>query len=86
MSILQRLQRLESLLGQRNGHLTVFWLEDGSPFYSDDDPFSYLMKHGTETARGKIARFERPPGAADPISEALYQEIDRMIREGVTPL
>lgn len=75
MSIEQRLHHLEAKLGEKRAWLTVFRLEDGSTFTTELDPLTYLLQYG---ARGRIISYEPPPGTKDPITSAVYAEIERL--------
>ena len=60
----------------------TFVLEDGSPFITDSDPLQYLMEHGTETPRGRIVAYPCDKKGADPITLAIYEEIENGIKNG----
>ena len=59
--------------------MTTFKVEDGSLFYTELDPMTYLLKYGAKTERGRIVGYEPPPGTHDPITGAVYAEIRRQV-------
>lgn len=61
---------------------TTFILEDGSTFVTDMGPLHYLVKHGTETPRGRIVAYPHDKKGADPITLAIYEEIENGIKNG----
>lgn len=81
MNILERLQRLEARVGNRPQG-GAFRLEDGTSFRPEPDPLTYLLQNGAETPRGRIVGIDPPAGTVDPVSASLYEEIDRIIKEG----
>lgn len=62
--------------------LTTFILEDGSPFITDLDPFQYLIEHRAQTPRGRIVAYPCDKKGADPITLAIYEEIENGIKNG----
>lgn len=81
MNILERLQRLEAKVGERPQG-GAFRLEGGGIFRPELDPITYLLQNGVETPRGRIVGIDPPAGELDPVSASLYEEIDRIIKEG----
>ena len=78
--LLRRLRRLEAVTAQAQAGKTVFVLEDGSRFYAEDDPITYLLKHGPESALGRIVGYEHQEGRElDPISRSVRELIDELI-------
>ncbi len=63
-------------------HPTVFLLEDGSAFVTDQEPMNYLIVNGVETPRGRIAAYPHPVDGVDPLSLSLYELIDEGIQQG----
>ena len=76
--LLKRLRLLEAKVGQARAEKTVFILEDGSQFLTDDDPVTYLLRNGPKTPRGRIVRYEGGE-AADPLSSSVYGYIRDLI-------
>lgn len=67
-------------MNQARESMTVFILEDGTQFFTDADPISYLIQNGTQTPRGQIVRYEhRDERDADPITRSLYEYIEELI-------
>lgn len=81
MNVLERLRRLEALAGGRM-QVCVFRLEDGGSFRPEPDPLTYLLQNGVETPQGRIVGIEPPAGELDQVSASLYEEVDRIIKEG----
>ena len=81
MNILERLQRLEAQVGNRPQG-GAFRLEGGGSFRPELDPLTYLLQNGVESPRGRIVGIDPPAGELDPVSASLYEEIDRIIKEG----
>ena len=78
--LLKRLRHLEAVTAQAQAGKTVFILADGSRFYTEADPLTYLLQHGPESPRGRIIGYERGVSRdADPITEALYEHIRELI-------
>ena len=76
---LQKIYRLMSEVQRNRPPVTVFELEGGPVFTTTDDPLTFLLKHGAQTARGRIVGYEPPPGVHDPITSALYEEVRKRI-------
>ena len=81
MEIKKRLKQLEKYFNGKNVQGAAFRLEDESLFIPDTDPVSYLIQNGVETPKGKIVGIKRPKEELDPITEALYYEIERCIKD-----
>lgn len=81
-SVLKRLRRLEAACYVGQGGLTVFRLDNGSLFYTKEDPLTYLLKNGVDTGAGKIVGLMDPLGGGDPITLAAYEEIRSIIAGG----
>lgn len=84
-SMLRKIRRLKTRLGDRQAYLTVFKLEDGSTFTTPDDPINYLMVNGIETPKGKITDYI-PPGKVeeyDPISISIVEYIHELIVKNI---
>ncbi|SCI15521.1 Uncharacterised protein [uncultured Flavonifractor sp.] len=79
-----RVKRLEAAIQeyQRARKPTVFLLEDGSTFITEEDVFSYLVSHGVETPRGRIVAYPHGEGDIDSLSRSLYELIDEGISNG----
>ena len=75
----RRIDRLLSEVQSNRPPMTTFKVEDGSLFYTELDPMTYLLKYGAKTERGRIVGYEPPPGAHDPITGAVYAEIRRQV-------
>lgn len=81
--LLKRLRRLEAVTAQAQAGKTVFTLEDGSQFFTDDDPLTYLLQHGPQSPRGRIVGYEHTEGReADPISRSVGECIDELLKGG----
>lgn len=79
-----RINNLSALVREykRRFKFTTFVLEDGSPFITDSDPLHYLIEHGVETPRGRIVAYPCDRKGADPITLAIYEEIENGIKNG----
>lgn len=70
---------LKSLLADE----TTFIVEGGGEYCTKEDPFSYLLEHGTYTPNGaRIVLYPHPVEGVDPLSLSLYQMIDEAIEAG----
>ena len=80
----RQIKRIEAMLRkyQAAQHSTVFLLEDGSAFVTDQEPMNYLIVNGVETPRGRIAAYPHPVDGVDPLSLSLYELIDEGIQLG----
>lgn len=76
---LRKIDRLLSEVQSNRPPMTTFKVEDGSLFYTELDPMTYLLKYGAKTERGRIVGYEPPPGTHDPITGAVYAEIRRLV-------
>ena len=76
---LRKIDRLLSEVQSNRPPMTTFKVEDGSLFYTELDPMTYLLQYGAKTERGRITGYEPPPGAHDPITAAVYAEIRRLV-------
>lgn len=76
---LRKIDRLLSEVQSNRPPMTTFKVEDGSLFYTELDPMTYLLKYGAKTERGRIVGYEPPPGVHDPITAAVYAEIRRQV-------
>ena len=76
---LRKIDRLLSEVQSNRPPMTTFKVEDGSLFYTELDPMTYLLKYGAKTERGRIVGYEPPPGVHDPITSAVYSEIRRQV-------
>lgn len=79
MNILQRIQKLKNEMERKQQNLTAFQLEGGGTFYTDRDPVSYLLEHGTKTPRGRITGCTPSSEECDPISKSLFDTIQSLI-------
>lgn len=79
-----RINHLNALIKEYKDRFkfTTFVLEDGSPFITDLDPLQYLMEHGVQTPRGRIVAYACDKKGADPITLAIYEEIENGIKNG----
>ena len=75
MSILQRLQKLEALVSGKRADLTAFKLADGSTFFTELDPLTYILIHGAHTPCGDIVGYENTVRNPDAISAAIDELI-----------
>ena len=78
--IRERLRRLEAEYSERLAEKTVFRLADGTLFYTDCDPVTYLLMNGVETTRGRIVAYvpSNSTGERDPLSVAIMDYIDEL--------
>lgn len=76
---LRKIDRLLSEVQSNRPPMTTFKVEDGSLFYTELDPMTYLLQHGAKTERGRIVGYDPPPGTHDPITAAVYAEIRRLV-------
>lgn len=78
--LLKRLRRLEAVTAQAQAGKTVFTLADGSRFYAEGDPLTYLLQHGPESPRGRIVGYEHKEGRdVDPISCSVGEYINQLL-------
>jgi hypothetical protein len=79
-----RIKRLEDLVKEYklSRKLSVFLLEDGSTFTTDEDPITYLMEHGIETPKGRIVAYPHETKGIDALSLSIYEMIDEGIANG----
>ena len=80
--VLQRLRRLESAYQVKHGGWAAFRLDNGGVFRVGTDPLSYLLKNGVDTGSGKIVELMDPPGESDPITAAVFEEINEILHGG----
>lgn len=79
----QRLAALREYLKNRSADETVFIVEGGKEFRTNQDAFTYLRKHGAYTPDGRrIASYPHPIEGVDPLSLSLYQMLDEAIETG----
>lgn len=83
MNLLKRLCHLEALTAQAQAGKTAFVLEDGSRFYVETDPLTYLLQHGPQSPRGRIVGYEHQERReVDPISRSVGECINEMLKGG----
>ena len=83
MNLLKRLCHLEAVTARAQEGKTAFTLEDGSKFFTDDDPLTYLLQHGPQSPRGRIVGYERTEGReVDPISRSVCEYINEYLKGG----
>lgn len=75
----RKIDRLLSEVQSNRPPMTTFKVEDGSLFYTELDPMTYLLKYGAKTQRGRIVGYEPPPGTHDPITAAVYAKIRELV-------
>ena len=79
--LLKRLRRLEAVTAQAQAGKTAFILEDGSRFYTDSDPLTYLLQHGPESPRGRIVGYEHQQGRdVDTISRSVGEYVNELMK------
>ena len=62
---------------------TTFIVEGGREFYTDKDPFTYLLEHGAYTPDGRrIVLYPHPVEGVDALSLSFYQMLDEAIEAG----
>ena len=76
---LRKIDRLLSEVQSNRPPMTTFKVEDGSLFYTELDPMTYLLQYGAKTERGRIVGYEPPPGPCDPITGAVYAKIRELV-------
>lgn len=79
-----RIRRLDAFVrayraAQRS---TVFLLADGSRFVTKDSPMTYLIRHGVQTPKGRIAAWPHETKGMDLLSLSFCQMIDDGIAAG----
>lgn len=83
MNLLKRLCHLEAVTAQAQAGKTAFVLEDGSRFYVETDPLTYLLQHGHQSPRGRIVGYEHQEGReVDPISRSVGECINELLKGG----
>lgn len=83
LDLLKRLRRLEAEAAQRQAGKTVFVLEGGARFLTEDDPITYLLQHGPQSPRGRIVEYEHTEGwEVDPISISVCEYINELLKGG----
>ncbi|WP_209346286.1 hypothetical protein [Flavonifractor sp. AGMB03687] len=83
LDLLKRLRRLEAEAAQRQAGKTVFLLEGGARFLTEDDPITYLLQHGPQSPRGRIVGYEHTEGReVDPISCSVDECINELLLKG----
>lgn len=79
----ERLAALRSYLETLSADKTTFIVEGGREFYTDKDPFTYLLEHGAHTPDGRrIVLYPHPVEGVDPLSMSLYGLIDEAVEAG----
>lgn len=82
-SIEARLAALRAFLESRTADQTVFIVEGGAEFYTEQDPFTYLREHGAVTPDGRrIVLYPHPVEGIDALSMSLYEMLDEAIERG----
>ncbi len=71
-----------SLTWTKGQNPTKFLLEDGTIFTTTQGPLDYLIEHGTETPKGRIALYPHPIEGVDGLSLSLYAAINEEIQTG----
>lgn len=83
MNLLKRLCHLEAVTARAQEGKTAFTLEDGSKFFTDDDPLTYLLQHGPQSPRGRIVGYEHQEGREmDPVSRSVCEYINELLKGG----
>ena len=83
MNLLKRLCHLEAVTAQAQAGKTAFVLEDGSRFYVETDPLTYLLQHGPQSPRGRIVGYEHQEGReVGPISRSVGECINELLKGG----
>lgn len=79
----ERLAALREYLETLSTGKTIFLVEGGREFYTDADPFTYLLEHGAYTPDGRrIVLYPHAVEGVDPLSLSLYELIDEAIEVG----
>ena len=79
---MKRVERARAALVGSLPQDCIFRLEGGESFRAECDLLTYLLQNGVETPQGRIVGIDPPDGELDPVSASLYEEIDRIIKEG----
>lgn len=83
VSTKERLAALWEYMETLSADKTTFIVEGGREFYTDKDPFTYLLEHGAYTPDGRrIVRYPHPTECIDALSMSLYEMIDEAIEAG----
>lgn len=78
-----RLAALREFLKARSCVGSVFLVEDGAEYHTQEDPLDYLREHGAYTPDGRrIVLYPHPVEGVDPLSLSLYQLLDQAIETG----
>ena len=78
-----RLAALQDFLKSWTAGETAFILEGGEEFFTSEDPYTYLMKHGAFAPDGRrIVRYPHPVEGVDPLSMSLYELLDEAVKRG----
>lgn len=78
-----RLAALRDFLKSRSAGDTVFIIEGGGEFHTQEAPFEYLRKHRAYTPDGqRIVLYLHPVAGVDSLSLSLYQLIDEAVERG----
>lgn len=79
----ERLAALQEYMETLSADKTTFIVEGGREFYTDKDPFTYLLEHGAYTPDGRrIVLYPHPVEGVDALSLSLYQMLDEAIEAG----
>ena len=79
----ERLRALAAWLDKLQPTRTAFLVEGGVTFYTDMDPFAYLLRYGAYTPDGRrIILYPHPVEGVDGLSLSLDQMIDEAIEAG----
>lgn len=79
----ERLAALREYMETLSADKTTFIVEGGREFYTDQDPFTYLLEHGAYTPDGRrIVLYPHPVEGVDALSLSLYQMLDEAIEVG----
>lgn len=79
----ERLAALREYVATLAADKTTFIVEGGREFYTDKDPFTYLLEHGAYTPDGRrIVLYPHPVEGVDALSLSFYQMIDEAIEAG----
>ena len=83
VSTKERLAALREYMKTLSADKTTFIVEGGREFYTDKDPFTYLLEYGAYTPDGRrIVLYPHPVEGVDALSLSFYQLLDEAIEAG----
>ena len=78
-NLLKRIHRLEVATAHTEAGKTVFIMEDGSQFFTEDDPLTYLLRNGPQAPTGRLIEYEyKGDQEMDALSRSLYEYMNEL--------